>query len=487
MRRAGRAALQTPCSRRPWSAERRACPKSAMKATPTTVDRPAADDHRQLTALRGGGGGRRRRAGSCRTGPPTCRTRPRWRRRRHRRPWGRLPRPSGSTDRGVDPKHAPGRVGAQRRGDRGDHVDRRVRRQHEGLAGWQVRTTRDLWPTTSSSAAAQTRASRARTTAIRCGRLRRAGCRGRRGWGLEKQTWRVLSENASGSVCKRERSLSRAAKHSQTPPSRANVLSLVLYSGPMRIADLPPAKNSAARERLLDTAAQIFYAEGINTVGVNRIVGEAGVTLVTFYRHFPSKQDLVLAYLQRVHDDFVSRAAAAQQAAKDARDVVSSIATNITAQLLEPGFRGCAFINAASEFDDPDGPVLRAVLTHRAWFYVARPRRVRLRRPPAARPRSRPRRDAARRGNDSRTPRRPLPGPQHLRTWTRRTAELHPRPRRDQQRRGRSHAFGGHKVNQDLAAVAIAEPWVSQGGLYGRSGAPVGTGRRSVRPTPDDR
>ena len=138
----------------------------------------------------------------------------------------------------------------------------------------------------------------------------------------------------------------------------------------MRIADLPPAKNSAARERLLDTAARIFYAEGINTVGVNRIVGEAGVTLATFYRHFPSKQDLVLAYLQRVHDDFASRAAAAQEAAEDPGDVLRSIATNITAQLLEPGFRGCAFINAASEFEDRDGPVLRAVLAHRAWFYA---------------------------------------------------------------------------------------------------------------------
>ena len=72
----------------------------------------------------------------------------------------------------------------------------------------------------------------------------------------------------------------------------------------MRIADLPPAKYSAARERLLETAARIFYAEGINTVGVQRIIEEAGVTLATFYRHFPSKQDLILAYLQRVHDDF---------------------------------------------------------------------------------------------------------------------------------------------------------------------------------------
>jgi len=138
----------------------------------------------------------------------------------------------------------------------------------------------------------------------------------------------------------------------------------------VQIADLPPAKTSAARERLLDTAARIFYAEGINTVGVSRIVKEANVTLATFYRHFPSKQDLVLAYLQRVHDDFAARAAAAQDTAEGPGDVLRTIAANITAQLLEPGFRGCAFINAASEFDDPQGPIKRAVLAHRAWFYA---------------------------------------------------------------------------------------------------------------------
>ena len=138
----------------------------------------------------------------------------------------------------------------------------------------------------------------------------------------------------------------------------------------MRIADLPPAKNSAARERLLETAARIFYAEGINTVGVQRIVEEADVTLATFYRHFPSKQDLILAYLQSVHDDFEARAIAAQEAAgADPGDVLKLIGNNVTAQLLEPGFRGCAFINAASEFEDPDGPIMRAVLTHRTWFH----------------------------------------------------------------------------------------------------------------------
>ena len=137
----------------------------------------------------------------------------------------------------------------------------------------------------------------------------------------------------------------------------------------MRITDLPPAKNSAARERLLETAARIFYAEGINSVGVARIIEEAGVTLATFYRHFPSKQDLILAYLQRVHDDFAARAAAAQEAAGDPGEMLRLIGHNITAQLLEPGFRGCAFINAASEFEDPDGPIMRAVLAHRTWFH----------------------------------------------------------------------------------------------------------------------
>lgn len=138
----------------------------------------------------------------------------------------------------------------------------------------------------------------------------------------------------------------------------------------MRIADLPPAKPSAPRERLLQTAARIFYAEGVNTVGVQRIVEEAGVTLATFYRHFPSKQDLVLAYLQDVHDGFEALAITAQQAAETPGDVLGSIGNNITAQLTDPGFRGCAFINAASEFHDPDGPIMRAVLAHRAWFYA---------------------------------------------------------------------------------------------------------------------
>ena len=67
-------------------------------------------------------------------------------------------------------------------------------------------------------------------------------------------------------------------------------------------------KRSEPRERLLATASDLFYAEGINSVGVNRIVSAGNVTLATFYRHFPSKQDLVVAYLHRIHETLVARA-----------------------------------------------------------------------------------------------------------------------------------------------------------------------------------
>jgi AcrR family transcriptional regulator len=127
------------------------------------------------------------------------------------------------------------------------------------------------------------------------------------------------------------------------------------------------ARRSEARERLLATATQLFYAEGINGVGVDRIVSAANVTLATFYRHFPSKQDLVLAYLQSALDVIEGRIAIAL-AMEDPKARLRAIGEDIADQLRSPGFGGCAFIKVASEFDDPDEPVRCAVAAHRAWF-----------------------------------------------------------------------------------------------------------------------
>ena len=59
-------------------------------------------------------------------------------------------------------------------------------------------------------------------------------------------------------------------------------------------------KVSKARTKLLDTATRVFYTEGVNSVGVDRIIQEAGVTRATLYRHFPSKQHLITTYVEEV-------------------------------------------------------------------------------------------------------------------------------------------------------------------------------------------
>ncbi|MEU7821696.1 TetR/AcrR family transcriptional regulator [Catellatospora sp. NPDC049133] len=128
------------------------------------------------------------------------------------------------------------------------------------------------------------------------------------------------------------------------------------------------SRPSEARLRLLTTASTVFYAEGIHSVGVERIISEAKVTRATFYRHFPGKEDLVLAYLRSADDSIRSQVAAAVATSPSASDAARAIAAGIAAAIQSSGFRGCAFLNAVAEYPDPDHPVHRAVLAHRQWF-----------------------------------------------------------------------------------------------------------------------
>jgi AcrR family transcriptional regulator len=129
------------------------------------------------------------------------------------------------------------------------------------------------------------------------------------------------------------------------------------------------AKPSAARARILQTADRLFYNEGIRAVGVDRVVAEAQVTRVTFYRHFPSKDDLVVAYLsarsQRAQDGIAAARAALPN---EPRGVLRAIVDDLLEQARTPGFRGCAYINAAAEYPDPNHPVRQVIAAHRAWF-----------------------------------------------------------------------------------------------------------------------
>ncbi|HEX4223008.1 MAG TPA: TetR/AcrR family transcriptional regulator [Pseudonocardiaceae bacterium] len=124
---------------------------------------------------------------------------------------------------------------------------------------------------------------------------------------------------------------------------------------------------SKPRERLLATARRLFYGEGIHSVPVDRLVTEAGVTRATFYRHFPTKEDLVEAYLRATDADLRAAVAGAldQPTPPEAAAALFELIGQTT---CAAGFRGCHFINASAEYPDPADPVRVAVAEHRSWF-----------------------------------------------------------------------------------------------------------------------
>jgi AcrR family transcriptional regulator len=127
----------------------------------------------------------------------------------------------------------------------------------------------------------------------------------------------------------------------------------------------------SARERILGTAFRLFYARGIRAVGVDLIIAESGVAKATFYRHFPAKDELVLAYLDRVDEIWTGQLqAAAEAAGPAAADQLVGLFDALGTACRRDGYRGCAFINAAAEAA-PGTPVHQRTVTHkqavRAW------------------------------------------------------------------------------------------------------------------------
>lgn len=125
--------------------------------------------------------------------------------------------------------------------------------------------------------------------------------------------------------------------------------------GSVDIGELP------ARDRILRTAHDLFYAEGIRATGIDRVIAASGVTKVTFYRHFPSKNDLILAYLDLRHarwmDWFVGSLERHGGAARGADALAPTMAEWFGGQALGE-FRGCAFLNGVGEM----GPALPEVI-----------------------------------------------------------------------------------------------------------------------------
>lgn len=112
---------------------------------------------------------------------------------------------------------------------------------------------------------------------------------------------------------------------------------------------VPLPAVTSARERILDTASRLFYQEGLRATGIDRIIEEAGVAKMSFYRHFPSKDDLIVAFLQKRHDEWMAWFTHEVEARISSQGSFEVIADVLALWFQQKEYRGCAFINAFAE------------------------------------------------------------------------------------------------------------------------------------------
>jgi AcrR family transcriptional regulator len=124
------------------------------------------------------------------------------------------------------------------------------------------------------------------------------------------------------------------------------------------------AGRQSARERILDTAYELFSRHGTRAVGVDRIIAECGIAKMTLYRNFPSKDDLILAFLER-REELWTRAwlqAEAQRRGRTPAERLLAIFDTFADWFGQEDFEGCSFINVMIEITEPESPVRLATV-----------------------------------------------------------------------------------------------------------------------------
>ena len=119
------------------------------------------------------------------------------------------------------------------------------------------------------------------------------------------------------------------------------------------------------QERILDTADRLFYGQGIRAVGVDTIAAEIGISKRTLYNHFPSKDDLIVAYLSR-------RLKPAPPSDRPPMEQILGAFDRLERTIATGVFRGCPFVNAVAELKEPAHAANKIALAfkeqRRVWF-----------------------------------------------------------------------------------------------------------------------
>jgi AcrR family transcriptional regulator len=127
-------------------------------------------------------------------------------------------------------------------------------------------------------------------------------------------------------------------------------------------------RTRPARERILLTAHDLFYRQGIRSTGIDTVIARAGVTKVTFYRHFNSKNDLIVAYLEYRHERWMRWFTAALQRRGG---TLQALVPTMAEWFRSPEYRGCAFINGVSEIAPALPQVTKITRRHKAEMQQA--------------------------------------------------------------------------------------------------------------------
>jgi AcrR family transcriptional regulator len=135
------------------------------------------------------------------------------------------------------------------------------------------------------------------------------------------------------------------------------------------VADL---KDAPPAERILLTAHDLFYREGIRATGIDRVIAESGVTKVTFYRHFPSKNDLILAFLEYRHERWMAWFTDALERHGASRGKgIDALVPALREWFGDAGYRGCAFINSVGELGGALPGVVEIARRHKSEMTAA--------------------------------------------------------------------------------------------------------------------
>jgi len=126
----------------------------------------------------------------------------------------------------------------------------------------------------------------------------------------------------------------------------------------MKIAATP-------KEKLFQAAARLFYQHGYRATGVDTIAAESGIGKMTLYRHYPSKDDLIVAFLRQSDDDFWEYFEQSTQDASEARGKLLAFFEALQNYVLSPECFGCPFINLATEYPEVDYPSHQVALEHK--------------------------------------------------------------------------------------------------------------------------